>query len=80
MLTQKDDSVRIQYNILGMKDGLHGFHIHEYGDVSDNCKGACSHFNPYNKNHGGLDSEERHLGDLGNIFSKNKVSNGVIVS
>jgi len=50
-------------------------HLH-YGDLSDGCKSACSHFNPYNKNHGGLHSERRHLGDLGNITSKNNICKG----
>ena len=25
-----------------MTDGLHGFHIHEYGDLSDGCNSAVS--------------------------------------
>ena len=49
------------------KNSSHGIHIHEAGDLSDKCMGACAHFNPYNKQHGGPTSRERHVGDLGNI-------------
>jgi Cu-Zn family superoxide dismutase len=68
----------IDYEVKGLSDGLHGFHIHEYGDLSDGCKSACSHFNPFNKKHGGLHSKERHAGDLGNIESKNKLAKGTL--
>ena len=27
---------------------MHGFHVHEKGDLSNNCKGAGGHYNPYN--------------------------------
>ena len=68
--------VKINYEITGLKDGKHGFHIHEYGDLTDGCMSSCAHFNPFNKNHGGRNSKERHVGDLGNITSKNKLAKG----
>ena len=68
--------VKVDYNIKNLKDGKHGFHVHIYGDLTDECNSACAHFNPYNKNHGGRNSKERHVGDLGNITSKNKISKG----
>ncbi|CAB4064482.1 SOD1 [Lepeophtheirus salmonis] len=51
----------------GVMEGLHGFHIHEVGDTSNECKGAGSHFNPHEKTHGAPQSESRHVGDLGNV-------------
>lgn len=68
----------IKYHITGLSDGEHGFHIHEYGDISDNCNSGCSHFNPFNETHGGPNSTHRHAGDLGNILSKNNIASGTI--
>jgi len=63
-------NIIIDMDIRGLaKNRLHGFHIHEYGDMSEQCTSMCSHFNPFNQNHGGPDSKERHLGDLGNLVA-----------
>jgi Cu-Zn family superoxide dismutase len=60
--------VSVQVELQGLKkNGVHGFHIHEYGDMSDQCTSMCSHFNPTNSNHGGPHSKIRHVGDLGNL-------------
>jgi Cu-Zn family superoxide dismutase len=74
---QKSSSqpVTIQVDLHGLrKNGIHGFHIHEYGDMSDQCTSMCDHFNPTKSNHGGPQSKIRHVGDLGNLHSD---SNGV---
>lgn len=74
-----NNKLHIKYNISGLSDGEHGFHVHEYGDLSDNCNSGCSHFNPFNETHGGPNSIHRHAGDLGNIISKNNIAKGTIV-
>lgn len=68
-----DDGIRIVADIDGLTPGKHGFHIHEFGDCGgDDGAAAGAHFNPTNKKHGGPDSEERHVGDLGNLVADEK--------
>ena len=47
---KKNKKVKVEFEITGLEDGKHGFHIHEYGDLTDECNSACSHFNPNNTN------------------------------
>lgn len=69
----KDDNVQIKLDLKGLPPNSKlGFHIHEAGDLTDGCKSACAHFNPYKKNHGGLKDDVRHVGDLGNITTDNQ--------
>ena len=67
--------MKIFIDIKGLSPGLHGFHIHQTGDLRKGCDSLCSHFNPYNTLHGDIkdNKQNRHIGDLGNI---NVDSNG----
>eukprot|EP01084_Bolivina_argentea_P158625 276290_1 len=68
----QNNKTKITAEVIGLTPGKHGFHIHKLGDLSEGCKSAKGHYNPYNKNHGGPNIEERHVGDLGNIIANNK--------
>jgi Cu-Zn family superoxide dismutase len=53
------------------KNTSYAIHIHEFGDTSDGCISLGGHYNPYKKNHGNLNSVQRHKGDLFNNFTTN---------
>jgi superoxide dismutase, Cu-Zn family len=74
--------VKISGYIKGLSKGLHGIHIHEFGDLSNGCTSAGEHFNPHNSPHGAKqdDYKHRHLGDLGNIDSTNDIITSVDLS
>ncbi|XP_055331199.1 superoxide dismutase [Cu-Zn]-like [Paramacrobiotus metropolitanus] len=55
--------------ITGLQPGPHGFHIHEYGNLQDDCNAAGDHYNPDNYTHGNVYDAVRHAGDLGNIIA-----------
>nr|XP_050858099.1 superoxide dismutase [Cu-Zn]-like [Vespula vulgaris] len=66
-LEQQVDGVKINGTITGLSPGIHGFHVHEKGDLREGCDSAGPHFNPYMVNHGAPNDPLRHVGDLGNI-------------
>ncbi len=66
--TVKGDAVEIAGQITGLTPGKHGFHVHEFGDVSSaDGMATGGHFNPDKEKHGAPHDKERHIGDLGNI-------------
>jgi Cu-Zn family superoxide dismutase len=71
------NTVKIDVNINGLsKNAMHGFHVHQYGDLTDGCTSMCAHYNPFDKTHGGPFMENRHVGDLGNLYTdKDGVAN-----
>jgi superoxide dismutase, Cu-Zn family len=66
--SQEKEGVRVRATITGLTPGNHGFHIHQFGDITrSDGKAAGGHFNPELNDHAHRESEKRHVGDLGNI-------------
>jgi len=67
--TQQADGVLIEAHVMGLPaSSKHGFHIHEFGDISKSDGTATGgHYNPMGHDHGAPSDTDRHEGDLGNI-------------
>jgi len=63
------DAMTVTATVKGLGAGTtHGFHIHEFGDVSKpDGKGTGGHFNPDGHDHALMDPSAGHAGDLGNL-------------
>ena len=69
---ESGDYVRIEAEIRGLDDGLYGFHIHTGTDCDD----RGGHYDPTGMPHGSPDepTELRHVGDLGNLVSRDGIA------
>jgi len=66
-----EGGILVTANVRGAEPGMHGFHIHEFGDCSDAGKAAGGHFNPAGNPHGYLPQDgisAAHAGDMGNLL------------
>ncbi|MEJ2637687.1 MAG: superoxide dismutase family protein [Calditrichia bacterium] len=68
--TKVDGGIKVVADVQDLSPGKHGFHIHSAGDCSAiDASSAGGHFNPEGTKHGGPESKERHVGDLGNLVA-----------
>ena len=68
--TQTDAGILIVADVEGLSEGKHGFHIHEFGDITkSDGTSTGGHFNPEDKEHAGPEDAVRHAGDFGNIIA-----------
>ncbi|CAM9313121.1 unnamed protein product [Choristocarpus tenellus] len=65
--SQEEAPTIMEGEITGLRPGRHGIHIHVFGDFSEGLVSAGGIFNPFSKNHGAPDDEDRMVGDLGNV-------------
>jgi superoxide dismutase, Cu-Zn family len=66
--TKQENGVQIKAEITGLTPGEHGFHIHEWGDCSSaDGMSTGGHYNPTGAPHAGPESQQRHVGDFGNV-------------
>ncbi|XP_027339832.1 superoxide dismutase [Cu-Zn], chloroplastic-like [Abrus precatorius] len=69
-LTQQDNGpTTVNVRVSGLTPGPHGFHLHEFGDLTKGCISTGAHFNPDQLKHGAPKDKIRHAGDLGNIVA-----------
>lgn len=73
---EDDDEGGVWFSITGVGDaslseGKYGVHVHEYGVCDPEADPAFSsaggHFNPTNEEHGDINADPSHAGDLGNL-------------
>ncbi len=66
--SEADGSTQLGVSVTGLEPGEHGMHIHETGSCTPpSFESAGGHFNPASKQHGLLNPEGAHAGDMPNL-------------
>ncbi len=70
LLKEEKGGVRLQLEVTQLRQGNHGFHIHEKTFQGTDFESAGAHFNPTGKEHGLKNPKGAHLGDMHNLRVK----------
>ena len=68
-LEQGPQGVLVTADLTGLAPGVHGFHIHETGSCSPDFSAAGDHFSLAGVEHGYMNPNGQHLGDMPNIYA-----------
>jgi Cu-Zn family superoxide dismutase len=68
-LIQGPQGVLLTVDLTGLTPGAHGFHIHETGRCSPDFAAAGDHFSLEGVEHGYMNPNGQHLGDMPNIYA-----------
>ncbi len=67
-LLASGDRVSLAVAVTGLAEGEHGFHLHTTGECKrPDFTSAGGHLNPLDKEHGSLNPDGKHIGDLPNL-------------
>lgn len=65
---ERPEGIEVALKVEGLEPGPHGVHIHEFAKCeTPDFKSAGNHFNPMSKDHGLMNSEGAHVGDMPNV-------------
>jgi len=71
--TKTAEGVRVTAEARGLTPGDHGFHVHQWGDITAGDGTATGgHFDPHGTMHGARDADMKHIGDLGNLTANSR--------
>ena len=65
---ENGNGVLIEAELTGLPPGERAFHLHETGSCEDGFQAAGDHYNPAGNEHGTLNPNGAHAGDLPNIW------------